>query len=377
MSYVTCTVIVALSILLGMSGAAAAAEGGRYPQLAAVKARLKAGERVKVAYLGGSITWGATSTDPLKTSYRALVTRYLEETYPQAHVQAIDAAIGGQPSELGVFRMDRDVLPYAPDLVFVEFSVNDGSLAVSQETIEGIFRKLHKSNPNLAIVHLIIGAGKTYGCPKHDEHVALAEYYGVPYVDIFSAVAAKLGPQLTTADILSDGCHPNDAGYRLYADIICRRLEECADEAGTAKAFPEKPLTANRYESAAMLELSTLPDLGGWKPAHPAVVGTWFDHQPSRWMSSAVAPKEAGAVLPLTLECAGVGLYFETTRGGGKIDLQADGATALELPTDMPKLDYSRVNYKFKLLGDRQKRELKLVAEAADHTQAAYLLYTR
>ena len=50
----------------------------------------------------------------------------LEKTYPEAHIKFHDAAIGGTPSKLGVFRMDRDVLPYKPDLIFIEFAVNDG-----------------------------------------------------------------------------------------------------------------------------------------------------------------------------------------------------------------------------------------------------------
>ena len=85
--------------------------------------RAKAGENLTVAFLGGSLTWGANSTDPQKTSYRALISRKLAETYPKAHFTFIDAAIGGTGSQLGAFRLQRDVLAYKPDLVFLDFTL--------------------------------------------------------------------------------------------------------------------------------------------------------------------------------------------------------------------------------------------------------------
>ena len=44
--------------------------------------KLKCGEEATVAYFGGSITWGATATDPLKTSWRALLAKRLQREFP-------------------------------------------------------------------------------------------------------------------------------------------------------------------------------------------------------------------------------------------------------------------------------------------------------
>ena len=102
--------------------------------------KLKCGEEATVAYFGGSITWGATATDPLKTSWRALLAKRLQREFPAARLVPVDAAIGGKGSDLGVFRMDRDVLPFRPDLTFVEFAVNDAQNPERLECMEGILR---------------------------------------------------------------------------------------------------------------------------------------------------------------------------------------------------------------------------------------------
>jgi lysophospholipase L1-like esterase len=371
------------ALVLGMLAtalAAQAAEGPQYPALAKCIEEMKDSQRVKIAYFGGSITWGATASDPLKTSWRALVTSALETRFPGAHIQAIDAAIGGQPSRLGVFRMDRDVLPYKPDLCFVEFAVNDRDVSDSAETVEGIVRKLRASREDMAIVLVIlgnVGPEGNFDSPVAEQQIKLANHYGLPYIDVSSAVSARLVGGLKTTDILTDGTHPNDAGYRLYADVILAELERLTDARGPAKPAPEKPLTPNRYESATMVELAKLPDLGGWRADRPSVVGTWFDQQPSRWLSSAVVPGKDGAELATEVHCTGLGLYYELTGGGGPVVLAADGTKVLEITTDHP-LAYQRVGFRFALLdGPAQKRKVTLTALRAANTKVAYLLHTR
>jgi lysophospholipase L1-like esterase len=348
----------------------------QYPRLAKFVRTLEQGGHVKIAFLGGSITWGATATDPMKTSYRALVTQYLTTKYPNAHIESIDAAIGGQPSKLGVFRMDHDVLPYKPDLVFVEFAVNDGDVADGPETIEGIVRKLHKVVPDSEVVIVIIGSGGEYNCSAHDTQAKLAEYYGLPIADVFKGIQERVKTGLVAKDILTDGCHPNDKGYRIYADIIIEDLKRQVQLKGEGKPYPEKPMTTNRYESAYMIELSRLPDLGGWRPATPSVVGTWFDHQPSRWHSSAVEPAKDGAVLATDVECSGVGLYYEITPDGNTAQLMADGKKVFD--ADMKNAcQQERVMYQFAMLDGMKKRHVELIATNAVKVKAAYLFCTK
>ena len=61
----------------------------------------------------------------MKTSYRARVSQMLRERYPNAHFTFVDAAIGGTGSQLAAYRLQRDVLAYHPDMVFLDFTVND------------------------------------------------------------------------------------------------------------------------------------------------------------------------------------------------------------------------------------------------------------
>ena len=155
--------------------------------------KLKCGEEATVAYFGGSITWGATATDPLKTSWRALLAKRLQREFPAARLVPVDAAIGGKGSDLGVFRMDRDVLPFRPDLTFVEFAVNDAQNPERLECMEGILRKLHTGRPDMAIVLVITGYGtESFESPREEDYRSLAAYYGIPAISVVPEVRRRI-----------------------------------------------------------------------------------------------------------------------------------------------------------------------------------------
>lgn len=99
--------------------------------LAAVMKKAAKGEHVVIACIGGSITQGTISSGssdsdvPFKKSYADIFFEWWKDTFPEADFEFVNAGIGGTDSYLGVHRVNKDVLEYEPDLVLVEFSVND------------------------------------------------------------------------------------------------------------------------------------------------------------------------------------------------------------------------------------------------------------
>src|SRR4051812_42139077 len=106
------------------------------------------GADVKIAYFGGSIT--------AQEGWRPKTLAYFQKTYPNAKITQINAAIGGTGSDLGVFRLKHDVLDFKPDLLFVEFAVNDGGQSPANifKYMEGIVRQTWKELPNCDICYV-------------------------------------------------------------------------------------------------------------------------------------------------------------------------------------------------------------------------------
>ncbi len=103
------------------------------------------GKEVTLAYIGGSITQGAGAI-PIHTKCYAYQSCQLfqKRFAAQDNVRLIKAGVGGTPSELGMIRFDRDVLrgEEQPDLVVIEFAVNDEGDETKGDCYESLVRKV-------------------------------------------------------------------------------------------------------------------------------------------------------------------------------------------------------------------------------------------
>jgi hypothetical protein len=208
--------------------------------------------------------------------------------------------------------------------------------------------------------------------------MSVAQWYGLPIVDVVKVIRDEIKNGLKLSDILTDGVHPNDAGYELYAQIIIRQLDQLILRHVDKTDDLPTPKTDNLYETASMLELSKLDLADGWDAEIPSVVGTWFDHTPSRWMDSVIRPRKPGAVLQIPIvdlkKMTGIGLYYERNPEGKPLIIEVNGKPFFELDCSN-EFDFSRVNYNFKFLSSKIL-SVVLRAPQGGPAAAAYFLYT-
>jgi len=293
-----CLVPAVMVVLLGQLGQAAAAQ----PSFADFDRRAQAGEALSVVFFGASLTWGANASDPQLTSYRALIGRRLEETYPNAHFKFWDAAIGGTGSQLGVFRLDHDVLRRKPDLVFLDFSANDDIYSDTPETLasyESIVRRLvvEAQVPVLQVIFPFlwnVKSGSLEAMKRRTAHLRIAEAYNTAAGDAIELARQRVADGKTTCEKIwpVDGVHPCDEGYVLFADAAWTAFQE-AVRSGKTCAAPPKMLYADTYMTQQRFRLATLAALpAGWRAGKPNVVSAFFDMLMSRWQDDqAIASK--------------------------------------------------------------------------------------
>lgn len=287
-----------LVVIACVCATAAAARAAEPASFAEFDRRAKAGERLSVVFFGASLTWGANASDPMLTSYRGLVSRRLEERYPEAHFRFWDAAIGGTGSQLGVFRLERDVLARKPDLVFLDFSANDGIYEAKGETLasyEALVRRVVVDGraPVVQVVFPFrwdIERGNTDGMLRRDAHHAIAQAYHSAIGDAITLCqervksgAAKLGDLWPY-----DGVHPGDRGYEVFADAAWQAFVAAVEAKQVCQA-PANMLHADTYMHSARVRISSLGLPRGWRLRSPNPVSAYFDMLMSRWLDEEVA----------------------------------------------------------------------------------------
>ena len=328
--------------------------------------RAREGERLSVVFFGASLTWGANASDPQLTSYRALIGQRLEAAYPRAHFKFYDAAIGGTGSQLGVFRLQRDVLARRPDLVFLDFSANDDIYSPNPETLasyESIVRRLIADGRAPVVIAIFpflwnVAAGNTDGMKRREAHLEIAKAYNVPAGDTITLAIERVKSKAITLDRMwpVDGVHPCDEGYGVFADAVWAAFQDGVKR-GLVCAPPEKMLHAPTYMKNARVRVSALTPLPkGWRAGRPNVVSAYFDMLMSRWLDDETfasrfqeaekagkKEKAAQEVGRLRARFSGemVMLYGESTPASAKFRAWIDGRAVEHKPDkDSPPVDF-------------------------------------
>lgn len=322
-----------------------------------VFAKLAAGQDVNIAYLGGSIT--------AQPGYRPQTFQWFSETWPKVEFTQVNAAIGGTGSSLGAFRVYKDVLAHNPDLIFIEFAVNDytaGQQSIEDVigALEGIIRQIIKHNykTDICLVYTITERMITdaEAGQEHNSilaHEKVAAHYGLPSINVGAVVtrlrnAGKLvlkGPQgelkAVSGDSLNaeievpvndkgqivfskDGVHPYpNSGHKIYTDTIVNALPHMATKVGPRTHKLPTPLQEDNLEKAQMLPLSKVTLAGDWKPYD------WKDAVLSgsieRMMPEIMVCEQAGTAISFSSKGTMVGFYDIMGPTGSVIECEIDG----------------------------------------------------
>ena len=303
--------------------------------LAAVMKKAAKGEHVVIACIGGSITQGTISSGssdsevPFKRSYADIFFEWWKDTFPEADFEFVNAGIGGTDSYLGVHRVNKDVLEYEPDLVLVEFSVNDEDSLFYKKTYDNLVRKILLSDSQPAVMLLYMG--QTNGATAQGNHVFVGFSYKLPMLSYSSLINDMMEQKVYTDKQLSgDEVHPSALGHAITGEILWKYLNnvyENVDSYGELQRFDMAAVMKESYINADIIDSSDA-DVISAGDFEKKRVCTQF---PYGWECTKGEGK-----LEIKAEFQNLGiLYFATTNGlGGQYDVYVDGEYAGTINAD-------------------------------------------
>ena len=338
-----------------------------------LKKRLENREDVSVVYLGGSITEGAGASKTEKR-WASLTQTWLEKSYPESTFTCYNAGIGGTNSEWGVFRLERDVLSHHPNLVFVEFAVNDYQTPHQQclNAMEDIVRRIRSQDRETEIVLVLTAMYKMeeecYSRGERPEsvriHERVAAHYGLPVIHTGEALLKRIREdRVDPAAYLPDLVHPNDQGYQIYFTVVKHALEKMLAGAGEPQGEREAKLPAPlgdlRYQDARVEDAGKLADTDFRKEAI-SLCGRY-----TGYISSDI-PGTAGRV---EFDGTGIGLYWMIGADSGKLCWSIDGGEKhVTSSWDTYALRFDRCNH-FMLARELEPGHHVLEFSVADETE--------
>jgi len=240
--------------------------------------KLQGGTPIVVAFLGGSITEAAGNG-----GFVSGVLEHLKGYFPDARIKVINAGLGGTGSDLGAKRVGRDVIVQRPDLVFVEFAVNDEKRDCVAD-MDRIVTQIREDDPRTDIVFLYAATDKTLAdlakgkfSPAIQRHESVAARYGIPTLALgFDAARRIAAGQWSIDEFTADGVHPTVKGHESYSQEIGDALPAMFQVAKSKPAKPRPPIPPRPEAPPTPVVAQPLPPIEPMKDDSGAVaIRTW------------------------------------------------------------------------------------------------------
>ncbi len=187
---------------------------------------------VNIVFHGHSVPSGYFKTPHVNTmgAYPYLFLKKLKKIYPFAVVNIIVTAIGGENSVKGAERFESDVLIHKPDVVFIDYALNDRRVGLEKAYIawSNMIELARRQNINVILLTSSPDQNENFAdslneLKKHSVQIRhLAEKNQVGLADSYKAFEFLYSDKEQLAKYMSQENHPNEMGHELIANEIIK-----------------------------------------------------------------------------------------------------------------------------------------------------------
>ena len=231
-----CFSIVVLVQLMALVITEGRAQSSQRDYLDEIKTELKkqwpANRTINLVFHGHSVPSGYFKTPDVRTldAYPQQVLQQLKAIYPTAVINIIVTAIGGENSVQGQKRFRKQVLVYKPDVLFIDYALNDRRLGLSKarEATKKMIRAALKKKIKIILLTPSPDLSVKLTTPDNEleqfakQIKAVAEQYHIGLADSYTKFKqlAENGEDLS--QYMSQGNHPDKDGHQIIAGEVMK-----------------------------------------------------------------------------------------------------------------------------------------------------------
>lgn len=185
---------------------------------------------IHLVFHGHSVPAGYHETPEVKPfeSYPLMAMEKIQKANPHAVINAITTAIGGEDSVKGAARFERDVLSLRPDIIFIDYALNDRRQPEAE--VEKAWRSMAKAAKAKGVPVIFLTPTGARGVKIDDPTEPLeiraniirkvADEEGILVADVWAAWKAELKKGTNQDSLLAQANHPNKKGHEIAARVI-------------------------------------------------------------------------------------------------------------------------------------------------------------
>jgi len=191
---------------------------------------------INIVFHGHSVPAGYFDTTNVNTfgSYPLLFLKQLKEKYPFAVINVINTAIGRETSVNGQKRFESEVLNHKPDIIFIDYALNDRAGGLDKSRVAWIKMIERAKQEKIKTILLTPSPDLKVNLSDPDNELEqhanqikeLSNKYNIGLVDSYSLFKKIKADCDCVADYMSSHNHPNEKGHLLIASEIMKYFSE-------------------------------------------------------------------------------------------------------------------------------------------------------
>ncbi len=185
---------------------------------------------IHLVFHGHSVPSGYFNTPYVRTmqAYPQKVLEAVKDIYPYAVVNSITTAIGGENAEQGAKRFKQDVLCHNPDVLFIDYALNDRGIGLDRS--RHAWKEMIKEAQKQGVKVILLTPTPDLTEDILDDNSSLEQYskqirdlsvkYGTGLVDSYAAFKQKKKEGEELNALMSQSNHPNEKGHEVVKNLI-------------------------------------------------------------------------------------------------------------------------------------------------------------
>ena len=336
--------------------------------------KARKGQDITIAFLGGSITQGCNATAK-ENCYVNRTYSWFKNTFKDINIECINAGVGATGSIIGVHRVEKQVLAYKPDIIFIDFAVNDKNTIYDKIAYESLIRKILSNENYPAIIEVFMS--NFDGSNVQEQQIEIGKKYNIPMISFRDTVQKEIKDgNLNWEDVATDEVHPNDYGHFIISELLIDFIKNVIKNSKNEVQYKEielgSPIFGEDYISGEVKNNEVLNII---KSSGFIKDNEGFQVFNNGWKSIGI--KEDNSVLRVDLKGKNIFLLYRKSikETAGKIQVSIDGNPPVIIDTYFNNGwgDYSEVKLlikeeasenhiiEIKLIGDEYKNEIYIM----------------
>ena len=232
---------------------------GDISRIVQVMNKAKNGQDICVAFLGGSITQGCNATK-FEECYASRTYKWFKDTFNNVNVEYVNAGVGATGSIIGVHRVEEQVLSKNPDIVFIDFAVNDKNTIYDKIAYESLIRRILSTQNPPAIIEVFMT--NFDGSNVQEQQIEIGRKYKIPMISFRDTVYIEIiSNKLKWEEVGSDEVHPNDYGHFIISELLIsfmQNIYQNLSQVNSEEIQLGTPLFGDEYINGKILNSTNL-----------------------------------------------------------------------------------------------------------------------